>query len=409
MTIRFGTDGIRGLAGVPPLVPEQLIQLGHAIASLLQRQGKNQVVMGRDTRKSGDWIEENLAAGLTEGGINVSIAGVVPTAAVSCSAAEEPFDFGIMITASHNPWQDNGVKFFGGDGKKLGDEEQDELCRLFGSPPPKVQKGACRDRSEMIRALWLQQMPQIDLQGVRVLLDCANGSGHTLGPLLLKRLGAEVVLRGCEPNGENINLEVGAMHPPSDLGDCQLGICLDGDADRVILLDQKNGILDGDDLLWLLQPTSGKVVGTVMTNGGLDEAFRGRLLRAKVGDRNVAKTMRENGATVGAETSGHVLFSDGLPTGDGLYSALRVLQRQGRPPFDLSGWRRWPTEQKNIRFEGKRMDLEQLSMPPAAREAGQRVIVRYSGTEPKLRVLVEGEDASLWAERICQEFREKIG
>jgi phosphoglucosamine mutase len=221
-------------------------------------------------------------------------------------------------------------------------------------------------------------------------------------------MGATVIQRGCTPNGTNINDGVGALHPPSDLQGCDLAICLDGDADRLTMVVPGWGTLDGDDFLWVLsQNTAGPVVGTVMTNGGLESALSGRLHRSAVGDHHVASLMTALGARVGAEPSGHILFSDGMPTGDGLYAALRLLRGSSSAPrllLPLAGWRRLPTVKRNIRFDGDRQPLDTLSTPHAAREAGQRVIIRYSGTEPVLRILVEGDSAPSWLDRIADEF-----
>ncbi|MFT4978245.1 MAG: phosphoglucosamine mutase [Myxococcota bacterium] len=259
-------------------------------------------------------------------------------------------------------------------------------------------------------AAWRKKMPSLDLSGVRILLDCAHGAAAPHAPGVLESMGATVIRRGCEPDGRNINDGVGAMHPPEDLRGCDLAICLDGDADRLMMVVPGWGTLDGDDMLWLLsQSTTGPVVGTVMTNGGLEAALGGRLHRAKVGDKNVAELMSRTGAQLGAEPSGHILFADGMPTGDGLYAALRILQSEPgsqtpRLLLPLAGWKRLPTLHRNLRFEGTRHPLDTLSTPDEARAAGQRVIIRYSGTEPLLRILVEGEEAQTWTDRIVTEF-----
>ena len=249
-------------------------------------------------------------------------------------------------------------------------------------------------------------MPQPDLNGLKILVDCAHGAASAAAPEVLKSCGAEVKLRGCTPNGRNINDGVGSLHPPTDLEGCDLGICFDGDADRLILIDEQNGMMDGDDFLWLLRGgCSGPIVGTVMSNGGLEAALKDRLLRSQVGDRHVANLMKSSGAAIGAEPSGHILFSKGMPAGDGLYAALRILEEVGSPPFDLSGWRRWPVSKNNISFSGEKIPLSALTQVGQAQKAGQRVIVRYSGTESKLRIMVEGQDAAKWSNKISEEFQ----
>jgi len=261
----------------------------------------------------------------------------------------------------------------------------------------------------------------VDLSGLKIWLDCAHGAAYALAPAELERRGAQVHRVGCEPDGQNINRGVGAMHPPTAealrAAGQDLAICLDGDADRVVLVHPQRGLLDGDDFLWILgKQSTDPLVGTIMSNGGLEAALGARLLRSAVGDRHVAAKMEESGACFGAEPSGHVLFGDGMPTGDGLYSALRLLQVLPRSPDGLpdlagacDGWTRWEQAHRNLRFEGERIDLGCLESVPAARAQGSRVVIRYSGTEPLLRIMVEGigtgrSSPAAWVQRIAEEF-----
>jgi len=413
--IRFGTDGVRAEAGTWPLTEAGVRRMGRGIAAWAGGPGAT-VVIGRDPRESGPGLESALVEGLVEGGAAVIRLGVLPTAAVSCAAAAEGADAGIMLTASHNPWHDNGVKVLMGTGRKPTDTAGLEAAFVAASTPG---GGDVRDHEDGAAA-WRAAMPDVDLRGKRILLDCASGAAHGHAARVLRACGAEVVEHDAPPNGRNINAGVGALHPPGRdalaAAGCQLGICLDGDADRIALVDAEHGLLDGDDLLWLLcGAATGPVIGTVMSNGGLEAALGGRLVRTPVGDKHVAAELARTGAPVGAEPSGHVLFEDGLPTGDGLYTALRVLQTlaggAGAPPLPLpaGGWTRWPVAQDAVRFQGARVPLEALETPEQAREAGNRLVVRYSGTEPKLRILVEGRGEgdgapAAWVARIRAEF-----
>ena len=413
--IRFGTDGVRAEAGTWPLTEPGVHRMGRGIAAWAGGPGAR-IVVGRDPRESGPVLEAALIAGLVEGGARVIRLGVLPTAAVSCAAAAEGAQAGIMLTASHNPWHDNGVKVLLGSGRKPTDTARLEAAFLGAGAPG---GGTVEDHADGAAA-WRAAMPDVDLGGMRILLDCASGAAHGHAARVLRERGADVVEHDPAPTGRNINDGVGALHPPgrgalADAG-CPVGICLDGDADRIALVDGEHGLLDGDDLLWLLCGASeGPVVGTVMSNGGLEAALAGRLVRTPVGDKHVAAALQRTGAPVGAEPSGHVLFVDGLPTGDGLYTALRVLRTlaggAGSPPLPLpaGGWTRWPVAQDAVRFTGERIPLDTLATPAAAEAAGNRLVVRYSGTEPKLRILVEGRGAgdgapAAWVARIRAEF-----
>lgn len=393
--IRFGTDGVRGPAGVWPLDAAGMRRIGRAVAEI----ARGPVVIGWDTRLSCPDLVAPLVAGLRAGGVEAWRAGVLPTPALSCAVPALGAARGIMVTASHNLWMDNGVKILGPDGAKEPDEAGLEAA-LASELPDAPSAGAERTLDDAA-APWRARLPSPDLRGAKILLDCANGAAAAHAPAILASLGAALSLRGVHPDGRNINDGVGALHPPDALEGATLALCLDGDADRLTLVDHKAGRLDGDDLLYMLAAERpGPVVGTVMSNSGLERALGGRLHRVPVGDRHVADGMRRLGAAIGAEPSGHVLFSDGLPTSCGLYTALRVLEGG----LDLSarlGWERWPQAHRNVR---SRRALETLRTPALAEADGNRVLVRYSGTEPLIRVLVEGPGAERWASAIEAEI-----
>ena len=416
--IRFGTDGVRGPAGTWPITPEGADAIGQGLATWAGGDAAPRIVVIRDPRASGAALADAVCAGIARGGGVALRGGVLPTAAASCIIADLGLDAGVVLTASHNPWTDNGLKVMVRGGGKLLDPASLEAC--FGRAVP---SGVAPGRVESLdqpAAAWHAALPDVDLAGLTVLLDAASGAGHVVAAEALRARGATVLRRDPTPDGRNINDGTGALHPPDPAevrrAGADLAICLDGDADRVQLVDPDAGLLDGDDLLWLLGAGGSEpVVGTVMTNGGLEAALEGRLVRAPVGDRHVAEKMAEVGATIGAEPSGHVLFRDGMPTGDGLYAALRALQavarRTGRlTPLPAGGWTRWPQVGTAVRFTGPRIDLAALHSLEGVRQSGQRAVVRYSGTEPKLRIMVEGmgtgSDApAAHVERIAVEFR----
>ena len=374
--IQFGTDGVRGPVGEWPLTPEGAEVIGCALGIWVGRD--RDVIIGMDTRASGELLVTALSDGITRGGAHACLAGVLPTAGVSTAIVSHGAAAGAMVTASHNPWTDNGIKVMTSTGGKL--EDVASLERLFGEAP----SGSRGKRRVLLNPAdsWQQALPQVDLSGTRILLDCAHGSAHRLAPAALEQRGAEVVRKGCSPNGENINDGVGALHPPTPedvlRAECDFAICLDGDADRVLLVEPSHGLINGDDFLWMLAGDGlMPVVGTIMSNGGLEQALKGRLIRAKVGDRHVAAAMKKSGAELGAEPSGHILFSDGMPTGDGLYSALRLLsalprRADGGPDLrsKCQGWTRWDQASRNLRFSGERIDLEALAEVERARSSG---------------------------------------
>ena len=400
--IRFGTDGVRGPAGVWPLTPDGMTRIGRAIAEI----ALGPVVVGWDTRASSPALASALIDGLLRGGAPACSAGVLPTPALSVAVAARGAAAGAMITASHNPWMDNGVKVVGPDGAKTPDEAALEAALTSDLPdaPTRAEVQDLVDPS----APWRAALPSPDLRGLHVLLDCANGAAFELAPAVLTALGAELTLIGAEPDGKNINAGCGALHPPTDLRGADLGICLDGDGDRLTMVipDPAGGVprvLDGDDLLWLLahdEPAL-PVVGTLMSNSGLEAALSGRLIRVAVGDKHVHEGMVRAGAEIGGEPSGHILFRDGVPGACGLYTALRILQ--GGLPLGprAQGWTRWPSARRDLR---RRVDVLTLSQPARAEAAGCRVLVRLSGTEALTRVLVEGADCGAWADAIAREI-----
>ena len=422
-SLRFGTDGLRGPAHQWPLDEHGALTVGLGLARVLCAATPQPVVLiGRDTRESGPSLVQALARGLRSGGAEPIDAGVLPTAALSALCVTRGAAAALMVTASHNPWTDNGVKVLGADGRKC--TFSAALEQAFDAIDAAA-LSACTGPAPLAAdpdplGPWRAAMPMVRLDGLRVMLDAAHGAASTCAPALLTARGAIVVTRGCTPTGRNINDGVGAVHPPSAdavrAAGCDLAICLDGDADRIALVDAEAGPLDGDDLLWLLCGTGNMPVGgTILCNGGLDAALGGRLLRSAVGDHALWQRMQSGGAPIGAEPSGHVLFTDGLPTGDGLYAALRVLLAvagpDGRPrlPLPIGGWNRWAQASRTLPA-GRRPPLDALTSIPAAAAAGMRTVVRYSGTEPILRVQVEGpSDPGPWAEAIAEEFQRLSG
>jgi phosphoglucosamine mutase len=405
----FGTDGIRGRFPEPPLNPETARALG---ACLVARFGGPLPIV-RDTRESGPALLAALVEGA--GGAAVDL-GVLPTPALSAALAAGPARVGVAVTASHNPWHDNGLKVAGeGGGKLTPDEEaavEADLQRALVEGPPAVSGGALAgagwsfSESDYLDALLACLPADFSLAGVTVALDCAHGAAWRTAPAALARLGARVVAVGVAPDGRNINAGVGALHPESVAAavvesGAQVGIALDGDGDRCALVDAGGRPVDGDALLWLLARPPG-LVGTVMCNGALEARLKAAgvgFARAPVGDRNVALEMAARGWPVGGEPSGHALLAEGLPTGDGLLTALTVLAGGLDLAGRLAGWALYPQHSTAVRVAARPplADFPAVAAAEAAARAGgaTRVVLRYSGTEPKLRVLVEAPDAAL--------------
>lgn len=408
--LRFGTDGIRGRAP-EELSPAVARALGAALRGLA---GPAPVAVGRDTRASGLALREGLLEGL--GGEVVDL-GVLPTGGFGALLAAGEAGYGVMITASHNPAHDNGLKVLRPGGGKASDAEERALEAGMAGPLAPAPPLALRhlDGAARVTRLLVERAP-VRLDGLKIVLDAAHGAAWSCGPAVLRALGAEVVPLGCAPDGHNINAGLGATAPEAlaqavvEHG-AQLGVALDGDADRCVLVDARGQVVDGDALLWLVARPPG-LVGTVMCNAALERACVAAGLgfeRVGVGDRLVAARLAELGWPVGGEPSGHVLFADGLPGGDGLYTALRVLAGGADLVGRLRGWRPDPQVQRGVSAR-VRVPLEalvQLAQAEAAAHAAgvSRTLVRWSGTEPKLRILVEAPDAALaqgWAERLVE-------
>jgi phosphoglucosamine mutase len=442
----FGTDGIRGVAGEYPLETKTIFATGVALAGLL-RSGSEQwrVVLGADTRESGAWIAAVIAEGLQRGGAQVANAGVITTPGVAYLTHKNGFGAGIVISASHNPWRDNGIKVFASDGYKLPDEvelriEAEIFQQLDGlrvrSPflAPAVDP---RFVIEYENYLW-KLFPALDLTGLRVVVDCANGAASSIAPDLFTRLGARVDVTHAAPNGRNINANCGALHPEIVAAETlkrgtDLGITFDGDADRALFADARGKVVNGDGVLLLaardLQRRGGlnqqKVVATTMSNMGLEAALRGdgiSMLRAPVGDRYVLAWMKEHRASLGGEQSGHILFPALSTTGDGLLTALVVLdviRRSGKALHELTAdLKVFPQVIVNVKVKEKRPIEEFVTITDTIRAAeaelkdNGRVVVRYSGTESLARVMIEAESQSLMqfhAERIAGAIREELG
>ena len=425
----FGTDGIRGLAN-RAITPDLALRVGQAAGLVFLRgEHRHRVLVGKDTRLSGYMIETALIAGFTSVGIDVFQTGPMPTPAVAMLARSMRCDAGVMISASHNPYADNGIKLFGPDGYKLSDEIEAEIEALIdGDLGTRLAKSADLGRAKRIDGVQdryiefaKRTLPRnLSLDGLRVVVDCANGAAYKVAPEALWELGAEVFPIGVDPDGFNINQDCGSTSPDALAAKVRemradIGIALDGDADRVVLTDEKGRLIDGDQLLALVAESfkeDGRlsrpgIVGTVMSNLGLERHLTGagiELVRTPVGDRYVQERMRADGYNVGGEQSGHIILSDYTTTGDGLVAALQVLavvQRSGQPVSQVCHrFDPLPQILKNVRYKaGKPLDDAKVKSAIASAEAklnGQgRLLVRSSGTEPVIRVMAEGEDRAL--------------
>jgi phosphoglucosamine mutase len=433
----FGTDGIRGKANTEPMTAGIALRLGQAAGLLFTRgQHRHRVVIGKDTRLSGYMIEPALTAGFIGAGMDVTLVGPLPTPAVAMLTRSLRADLGVMISASHNPYEDNGIKLFGPDGNKLSDETENEIEALMDDGFA----GRLAESHLLGRAARLEDaagryieaakasFPRGSrLDGLRIVVDCANGAGYKVAPTVLWELGATVIPVGVTPDGFNINKGCGSTVPAFLCAKviehgAHLGIALDGDADRLIIADENGEVVDGDQILALIAQTwhqagtlrGGGVVATVMSNLGLERHLAGlgvELHRTKVGDRYVAEHMRAMGMNVGGEQSGHLILSDFATTGDGLLAALQVLAvlvQQDRPASEvLQVFQRLPQRLKNVRFNGSsplRNQLVQAAIHQAEVRLGGsgRVLIRESGTEPLVRVMAEHEDSFVVAEIVDQ-------
>jgi phosphoglucosamine mutase len=430
-TLRFGTDGVRGRAGRFPIDPATAWILGLVLGSQAGR-----VLVARDSRSSGPSLCAALAAGVRQAGAEPVPLGLLPTPALSVLLSEGWGERGVMVTASHNPPHDNGLKVLGADGHKLGEDAQQRLQDALNqalaerSVPVELPASVSEPRHREAFTRYLEVLrAKIPagrwLEGERVVLDASFGAGAHSGPAILEALGAELIPLACEPDGERINVGCGAVHPEAlaalvvERG-ASLGVGLDGDADRGLLVSASGRVLDGDALLYLLASPPA-VVGTIMSGGGLEEALTERgieLVRTPVGDRYVDAAVHGRGVQVGAETSGHVCLHDGLPTADGMLSCLRVLAAGCDLDARLAEYHPWPRVQRNVAVT-HRPPLDSLPELCAAQERAERTLgaqgrtlLRYSGTEPLLRVLVEGRDETLvrrMADELVQAVRSVIG
>ncbi|ODT70491.1 MAG: phosphoglucosamine mutase [Pelagibacterium sp. SCN 63-23] len=433
----FGTDGIRGLANGDKLTPELALKVGMAAGTKFVRgDHRNRVVIGKDTRRSGYMIEQALTAGFTAVGMDVYLLGPMPTPAVAMLTRSLRADLGVMISASHNPYDDNGIKLFRPDGYKLSDELEKEIERLIDSDMTRhLARG--RDigrahRDEEARTRYIEYakrtLPRnLDLAGLRVVLDCANGAAYKVAPIALWELGAEVFTIGAEPDGFNINHKVGSTAPEALSAKVKemradIGIALDGDADRVIIIDEKGNVVDGDQFMaviaesWMERNmlTGGGIVATIMSNLGLERHLTNlglTLERTQVGDRYVLEAMRDKGFNVGGEQSGHIILSDFTTTGDGLVAALQllgVLKQKGVPVSEICArFDKVPQLLRSVKFKaGKPLEHKQVIQAIADGQAmlgqGGRLVVRASGTEPVIRVMGEADDAGLVEKVVAQ-------
>ncbi|NMN05516.1 MULTISPECIES: phosphoglucosamine mutase [unclassified Novosphingobium] len=437
----FGTDGIRGRTNAGVMTAATAMKVGQAAGTYFQRgDHRHRVVIGKDTRLSGYMLENAMTAGFTSVGMDVVLLGPLPTPAVAMLTREMRADVGVMISASHNPFEDNGIKLFGPDGFKLSDEDELAIEALLEEDlglAPATDVGRARRiedaRGRYIHAVKASLPHNLRLDGLRIVVDCANGAAYTVAPSALWELGAEVIAIGVEPNGKNINLNVGSTHLDAIKAKVRevradIGIALDGDADRLIVVDEKGQTVDGDQIMALIGSqmakrgalTGGGVVATVMSNLGLERFLKAQgldLVRTAVGDRHVLEKMREGGFNVGGEQSGHMILTDHATTGDGTIAALQVLAAlvsSGKPASQtLHLFDPVPQLLKNVRFAGGK-PLEADSVKDAiaqaeARLAGRgRLVIRPSGTEPVIRVMAEADDADEVAEvveTICDAVR----
>ena len=452
----FGTDGVRGTANVEPVTAETALKLGRAAGHVFKHleaqargRGRHKIVVGKDTRLSGYMLENAISSGILSMGVDVLFIGPLPTPGVAYATRSLRADAGIAITASHNPYADNGIKFFRADGYKLDDRIEAEVENLVFSgeienirPTADAIGKAVRIDDALGRYIEYAKssFPRgLTLEGLRIVADCAHGAAYKSTPCVLRELGAEVIVFGNQPDGMNINRDCGSMHPEAVCRKvvehrAHLGIAHDGDADRVLLCDETGKLIDGDDIMaisaldMLAQKTLAEktLVATVMSNAGLEAAITaagGRVIRAPVGDKYVIDEMLRGGFNFGGEQSGHLIFRDFSTTGDGLVSALqvlRVMRATGKPLGELARcWTRFPQIVANVVVREKKPFAQLDGVTKLVDEAekelkaqGGRLLLRYSGTEPKARLLLEGRDAKIlekWSQKICGAIQKQIG
>ncbi len=445
----FGTDGVRGIANVEPMTSTTVMRLGMAVAALLRKQDRHdRVVIGKDTRLSGYLFETALASGIVSMGGDVWITGPLPTPGIAFITSSMRADAGVVISASHNPFHDNGIKLFSRDGFKLDDAMEAELERLIESPELDGMLASAENIGYTTRiedaigryvVFCKHTYPKdLTLDGMKIVIDCAHGAGYKVAPRVFEELGAKIIPIHVTPNGRNINDAAGALHPEAmcrrvvEEG-ADIGIALDGDADRAVMCDEKGVMVDGDAIMALCgtrmhkagELSNGTVVATVMSNIGLERALKAagaKLVRTNVGDRYVVEEMRKNGYNFGGEQSGHLVFLDVNTTGDGIVAGLQVLAimaREGRPLSELAHvMERSPQVLVNIAVAEKK-PLEDMADVQALIEGimgklrdDGRILVRYSGTEPKCRVMVEGPDEATirgYAEEVAAAIKRACG
>ena len=426
----FGTDGIRGKANLGAMTPDIVMKVGMATGQLYRRGGhRHRVVIGKDTRLSGYMIEQALTSGFLSAGMDVLLLGPAPTPAVAMLTKSMRADLGVMISASHNPFADNGIKIFGPDGYKLSDETEMQIEDLIDHPermtlaaPEQVGRAKRVDDAPARYIEFAKRSYTADssLDGLRIVIDTANGAAYTSAPTALWELGAEIITIGNEPNGTNINEKVGSTYPETMCKRVRetradIGIALDGDADRVIIADEQGNVIDGDQIMALIasswasrgQLKGGGLVTTIMSNLGLEQFMLSKglnLARTKVGDRYVVEHMRQHGFNIGGEQSGHIIMSDYSTTGDGLLAALQVLAevvRQKKPVSEVCNlFTPLPQILQNVKFKGGK-PLEDVGVKSAIKDAESmlgnsgRLVIRPSGTEPLIRVMAEGQDETM--------------
>lgn len=446
----FGTDGVRGVANIHPMTTETAMQLGRAAAYIFKSNSRrrHRIVIGKDTRLSGYMLESALVAGICSMGVDVLLVGPLPTPGIANITKSMRADAGVVISASHNPFQDNGIKFFSADGYKLPDEIELKMEKLLDSKKIEALRPTATEVGKAFRIddaagryiVFLKNSfpPELDLAGLKIVLDCGNGAAYKVAPAVFEELGAEVIPLGVKPNGTNINAGCGSLHPEViseavKQHRADIGIALDGDADRVIVCDEFGNEVNGDqimaicatDMIARKQLKKKTLVATVMSNMGLDIALRkvgGKIIKTAVGDRYVVEEMRKGGYNLGGEQSGHLIFLDNNTTGDGVLAALQllaVMRRQEKPLSELAEVMiPLPQVLVNVRVR-ERQDIMTIPTVAAAIKGVEeklgnegRVLIRYSGTEPLLRIMLEGQDKyeiTGWANEIADLVRHQIG
>lgn len=445
----FGTDGVRGTANIEPMTSEMALQLGRAIAYVFKKEHRrHRIVIGKDTRLSGYMLESAMMAGICSMGVDALMVGPLPTPGIAFITSSMRADAGVVISASHNPYQDNGIKFFSRDGLKLPDEIELMIEDfIFENHDPSHRPTA----SEVGKAYRVDDAigryvvfakntfpKELTLDGIKIAVDCANGATYKVAPAVFYELGAEVIPIGVKPTGENINADCGALYPEHvarlvrETG-AHIGLALDGDGDRCIVVDEKGNVLDGDFIMainaaYLLKRgglRKNTLVSTIMSNSGLEEAIEsagGRVVRTGVGDRAVVEEMLKNGYNLGGEQSGHIIFLDHTTTGDGVITALqllRIMVEEGKPLSELAKvMRTYPQILLNVRVKEKK-DLSSIASVQAALKAVEdrlgkrgRAFIRYSGTEPLARITIEGEneqEITLMANGLADVLKKEIG